>query len=75
MQQTVEQTQQTLQQIVQGLLGLVVSAGAGCDVSYTLTDSPLLTGTDPLLERQWHLRNTGHSWNPWWYPPPDEVQP
>jgi subtilisin family serine protease len=37
----------------------VVSAGAGCDVTYTLTDSPLLTGTDPLLERQWHLRNTG----------------
>lgn len=38
-----------------------VSAGAGCDLSYVLTDSPLLIGTDPLLAEQWHLRNTGQN--------------
>ena len=34
-------------------------AGAGCTLQYTLTGSPVLTGTDPLLAQQWHLRNVG----------------
>jgi kexin len=38
-----------------------VSAGPGCELSYTLTAAPELTGADPLLPRQWHLRNTGQS--------------
>ena len=38
-----------------------VSAGAGCELAYTLTDAPVLTGADPLLPRQWHLRNTGQT--------------
>jgi proprotein convertase subtilisin/kexin type 2 len=38
-----------------------VSAGAGCDLVYTITQSAVLTGEDPLLARQWHLRNTGQS--------------
>jgi proprotein convertase subtilisin/kexin type 2 len=38
-----------------------VSAGPGCELSYTLTQSPVLTGADPLLVQQWHLRNTGQS--------------
>lgn len=38
-----------------------VSAGAGCDLSYVLTESPLLVGADPLLGDQWHLRNTGQN--------------
>ena len=38
-----------------------ITAGAGCELSYTLTDAPLLTGADPVLARQWHLRNTGQS--------------
>jgi subtilisin family serine protease len=33
----------------------------GCTYRYTLTSSPQLTGTDPLLARQWHLANTGQS--------------
>lgn len=39
----------------------VVTAGTGCELSYTLTDAPLLSGTDPLLADQWHLRNTGQN--------------
>jgi kexin len=39
----------------------VITAGPGCDLGYVLTDAPALTGTDPFLERQWHLRNTGQS--------------
>ena len=42
-------------------LAPTVSAGAGCELSYTLTESPLLTGTDPLLRDQWHLQNTGQN--------------
>lgn len=38
-----------------------VSAGPGCELAYTLTQSPVLTGADPLLAQQWHLRNTGQS--------------
>jgi proprotein convertase subtilisin/kexin type 2 len=38
-----------------------VSAGPGCDLVYTITQSAVLTGEDPLLARQWHLRNTGQS--------------
>lgn len=38
-----------------------VSAGGGCELSYALTASPALVGADPLLERQWHLRNIGQS--------------
>ncbi len=38
-----------------------VSAGPGCELSYALTGSPLLTGADPLLPLQWHLRNTGQT--------------
>jgi proprotein convertase subtilisin/kexin type 2 len=41
--------------------GTTLSAGAGCTLTYTLTASPLLTGADPLLAQQWHLRNTGQS--------------
>ena len=36
-----------------------VSAGPGCDLVYTITQSAVLTGEDPLIVRQWHLRNTG----------------
>ena len=36
-----------------------VSAGPGCSLNYTITGSPILTGTDPSLGAQWHLRNTG----------------
>ena len=38
-----------------------VSAGPGCELSYPLTGSPVLTGADPLLPLQWHLRNTGQT--------------
>jgi proprotein convertase subtilisin/kexin type 2 len=38
-----------------------VSAGPGCDLVYTLTQSAVLTGTDPLLALQWHLRNSGQT--------------
>ncbi|MCA3179829.1 MAG: S8 family peptidase [Burkholderiaceae bacterium] len=38
-----------------------VSAGPGCELSYTLTADPVLTGADPLLPQQWHLRNTGQA--------------
>ena len=40
---------------------VVITAGPGCDLSYTLTDSPLLAGPDPLLAEQWHLTNTGQN--------------
>lgn len=40
---------------------VVVTAGTGCELSYTLTDSPVLEGADPLLAQQWHLRNTGQN--------------
>jgi proprotein convertase subtilisin/kexin type 2 len=36
-----------------------VSAGPGCSLVYTITQSAVLTGEDPLLARQWYLRNTG----------------
>jgi kexin len=38
-----------------------ISAGSNCDLSYTLTQSPVLTGPDPLLGDQWHLINTGQN--------------
>jgi kexin len=38
-----------------------VSAGSGCELSYVLTDSPILAGPDPLLAGQWHLQNTGQT--------------
>ena len=38
-----------------------ISAGPNCPLQYTLTDSPLLTGADPLLANQWHLQNTGQN--------------
>ena len=41
--------------------GVPFSVGSGCDLKYVLTDTPLLTGTDPLLRNQWHLLNTGQS--------------
>jgi subtilisin-like proprotein convertase family protein len=37
------------------------TVGTECTLSYTLTASPVLTGADPLLPRQWHLRNTGQT--------------
>ena len=40
---------------------VTISAGAGCQLSYTLTESPQLSGVDPQLDRQWHLRNTGQT--------------
>ena len=42
-----------------GFTGATVTAGIGCTLSYTLTASPLLSGADPQLGAQWHLRNTG----------------
>lgn len=30
-----------------------------CELQYSITDTPLLTGTDPLLSQQWHLNNDG----------------
>ena len=39
--------------------GTVLMAGAGCDLNYTVTNNPLLTGTDPDLGLQWHLQSTG----------------
>jgi kexin len=38
-----------------------LSAGPGCELSYSLTQSPILTGADPLLRKQWHLQNTGQN--------------
>jgi proprotein convertase subtilisin/kexin type 2 len=38
-----------------------LSVGPGCDLRYTLTDSPLLFGPDPLIGDQWHLANTGQN--------------
>ncbi len=40
---------------------ITISAGSNCDLSYTLTQSPVLTGPDPLLSDQWHLINTGQN--------------
>ncbi len=42
-------------------VGTSFTAGSGCTQSYTLTDAPALSGADPLLAQQWHLRNTGQS--------------
>lgn len=39
--------------------GTVLMAGAGCDLNYTVTNNPLLTGADPDLGLQWHLQSTG----------------
>lgn len=41
--------------------GTPFRAGAGCTLSYVLTNSPLFAGLDPLLSQQWHLRNTGQT--------------
>jgi proprotein convertase subtilisin/kexin type 2 len=41
--------------------GASFGAGSGCTLAYTLTGSPVLTGADPLLPQQWHLRNLGQS--------------
>jgi kexin len=38
-----------------------VTAGPGCTLQYLLTASPLLSGADPLLGQQWHLRNLGQN--------------
>ena len=38
-----------------------ISAGSNCDLSYSLTQSAVLTGPDPLLGQQWHLTNTGQN--------------
>ena len=32
-----------------------LTAGPGCDLSYTITNDPLLEGADPEIYRQWHL--------------------
>jgi len=40
---------------------ITISAGSNCDLSYTLTQSPVLIGSDPLLGDQWHLINTGQN--------------
>ena len=41
--------------------GTAVQAGPSCTLQYTLTDSPLLAGADPLRSLQWHLENTGQT--------------
>lgn len=38
-----------------------ISAGAECEVKYTLTENPLLSGIDPYYMDQWYLKNTGQS--------------
>jgi hypothetical protein len=38
-----------------------LSAGANCDIRYTITQHPALSGADPLLPQQWHLRNLGQT--------------
>jgi len=38
-----------------------LSAGAGYSLTYTLTNSSILTGSDPLLREQWHLQNVGQN--------------
>jgi hypothetical protein len=30
-----------------------------CAIQYAINDSPELSGPDPMLNRQWHLKNTG----------------
>jgi hypothetical protein len=30
-----------------------------CAIQYAINDSPELSGPDPMLDRQWHLKNTG----------------
>ena len=41
--------------------GVAFAVGAGCTLGYTLTGAPALSGADPLLPQQWHLRNTGQA--------------
>lgn len=38
-----------------------LAAGSACDLKYTITQHPVLTGADPLLASQWHLHNQGQS--------------
>ena len=37
----------------------VVMNDTSCQLQYSPTDTPLLTGADPLLRQQWHLNNDG----------------
>ena len=37
----------------------VVMNDSSCPLQYSPTDTPLLTGIDPLLAQQWHLNNNG----------------
>lgn len=39
--------------------GQLVLSQAGCDFQYSPDGPPLQAGADPLLQRQWHLRNQG----------------
>lgn len=39
--------------------GTLLIAGASCDLRYSVTSDPLLSGTDPELALQWHLESTG----------------
>lgn len=41
--------------IVSPTPGVPFKVGAGCNLEYVLTNSPLLVGADPLLGQQWHL--------------------
>lgn len=39
--------------------GTTLIAGAGCDLSYSITSAEALVGTDPALTSQWHLGGPG----------------
>jgi subtilisin-like proprotein convertase family protein len=38
-----------------------LSAGANCDIRYSITQHHALSGADPLFPQQWHLRNVGQT--------------
>lgn len=38
-----------------------LTAGGHCDLKYTITQHPVLTGADPLMGSYWHLKNQGQS--------------
>jgi proprotein convertase subtilisin/kexin type 2 len=41
------------------LVGTTLKNDPTCAIQYSTNDSPELIGPDPLLDKQWHLKNTG----------------
>jgi proprotein convertase subtilisin/kexin type 2 len=40
-------------------VSLILKNDPTCDIKYSANDAPELSGPDPLLNTQWHLKNTG----------------